>query len=350
MKLLLAEDNATARRMTANLVAKWGYEVVAVENGVQAWEALQSPDRPLIAVLDWVMPGCDGIEVCQRLRQEASEPYVYVLLLTSRDEAEDTVARLEAGADDYVTKPFHPQEFRVRLRAGWRIVQLQQELVAAREILRDKATHDPLTGLWNRGVLEEVMDRELARSRREGIPLAVILADLDHFKRVNDTYGHLAGDAVLRETAHRVRGVLRPYDTALRYGGEELLVIVPGIAKAEAEAMAERLRAALETQPINTSEGPIRATASLGVAWFRDTAGVSAERFVAAADEALYEAKDRGRNRVVLRATQSDEAEGARRPPKRGEARPNVIPAGTRHGGLGTRESQPASSPPPEDA
>jgi diguanylate cyclase (GGDEF)-like protein len=205
---------------------------------------------------------------------------------------------MEAGADDYVTKPFETKELEVRLRAGRRILDLQADLVKAREALRDQATHDPLTGLWNRYALLDTLKREHSRAGRESTPLAVIMVDLDHFKQVNDTYGHLAGDAVLREAARRMRIHVRSYDHVGRYGGEEFLIVLPGTSEVNAAQLAERLRDAIAREPV-TLAGDLRVavTASFGVS-ATDLAAEDQETMIRLADEALYRAKENGRNRV----------------------------------------------------
>jgi diguanylate cyclase (GGDEF)-like protein len=201
-----------------------------------------------LAILDWMMPGLDGVEVCRKVRQAGGAPYVYLIMLTGRAERRDVVQGMGAGADDYLSKPFDEQELRVRLRAGRRIVDLQ-------EALRTLATRDALTGTWNRRAILEILRRELARGAREGTPVGVVLADLDHFKRVNDTLGHLTGDAVLSEAARRIGAALRPYDALGRYGGEEFLIVLPGCDPEGASQVAERVRGRVAEAPVTTPAG-----------------------------------------------------------------------------------------------
>jgi diguanylate cyclase (GGDEF)-like protein len=288
-------------------LSKWGYEVIACPNGTLAWETLQQPDAPSLAILDWMMPGMDGLQVCREVRQQAREPYTYLLLLTARSQQADVIAGLEAGADDYLTKPFDANELRMRLRAGRRILDLQAELIFIREELRKQATHDSLTRLWNRAAICEILQRELDRTRRSNMPLSIILVDIDYFKRINDTYGHLAGDAVLREAAHRMHVVSRPYDAIGRYGGEEFLLVLPGCDEAGAMTLAERLRASMEAETIAIAEGGVPLTCSMGIATHEVAQDV--EALLGAADVALYRAKKTGRNRVEL-ATESDVSAG----------------------------------------
>ncbi len=298
MRVLIADDDTTSRRLLANMLAGWGYEVVTAADGTEAWDLLQQPNAPYLAILDWMMPGLTGPAVCSKLRQARKEPYTYVLLLTARTNKEDVIEGMNSGVDDYVTKPFDAQELKVRLRAGRRILDLQAELVAAREALREQATRDPLTCVWNRYAIFDTLSREINRSARERTALSLIMADLDHFKQVNDSRGHLAGDTVLREAARRMHSCVRPYDYVGRYGGEEFLVVLPGTSTPQAVQLAERLRRALASSPIAVGNLAIPVTASFGVSGI-DAAGDSTpETLIRTADEALYRAKGSGRNRV----------------------------------------------------
>jgi two-component system cell cycle response regulator len=246
------------------------------------------------------VPGLEGVQVCQRIRQDATRPYMYLLLLTARSQKDDLVRGLESGADDYLTKPFDAQELRARLHVGKRILELQDNLIAAREKLLYQATHDALTGISNRGVGLDALRRERSRQTRESGSFAIILLDIDHFKYVNDTYGHLAGDAVLTEAAQRIKSCIRPYDTLGRYGGEEFLIVLPTVDGPGAACVAERIREAFESQAIVTERDKIAITVSLGIAASEGRNSFSAESLLQMADEALYRAKQTGRNRVEL--------------------------------------------------
>lgn len=291
MKVLIAEDDATSRLLLESLLRKWGYDVIVARDGEEAWRILSSEDSPPIALVDWIMPGLEGPELCRRLRAHipADHSYRYIILVTVRDEKVHIIRGLESGADDYVTKPFDPHELRVRITAGERIVGLQEQL-------RHMALYDSLTKLMNRRAILDRLEEELARSRREGRRLCVGLLDLDLFKNVNDTLGHLAGDDVLQETARRVRGALRNYDIAGRYGGEEFLVILPGTERGDAIRTLERIRDAVGGTPMLAQGTPVSVTASLGFACDDGTSGP--EVLVRRADAALYRAKNEGRNRV----------------------------------------------------
>jgi two-component system, cell cycle response regulator len=298
MRVLIADDSAMSRALLKSTLQRWGYDVIAVEDGDEAWSVLSSPDPPVLAILDWVMPGMTGPEVCRRVRDTRREPYTYILLLTSKNSKAETVEGMEAGADDYIVKPFHQHELDVRLRAGKRILDLQAELLNAREELRDRANKDLLTMLPNRSAVHSALEQELSRCHREGRSVGVILLDLDHFKSINDHWGHFSGDAVLRETAARLRSNMRPYDQVGRYGGEEFLVVLPNCELDQAVQQAERLRFRLEQRPMAVDGGELLVTASFGVT-VSDASDRPADWFIRVADEALYRAKHAGRNCVA---------------------------------------------------
>ena len=309
MRILIAEDDPISLVLLQALLNQWGYEVIVTHDGNEAWQVLQADMAPRLAILDWEMPGMDGPALCHQVRERQGGAYTYMILLTARTKREDLIAGMEAGADDYVTKPFDAHELRMRLRAGRRILDGQDALLEAQEVLRLQATQDPLTSLWNRGMIMELLGRELARAKRERSPLSVLMLDLDLFKIVNDTYGHMAGDLVLREAAQRLRASVRAYDAVGRYGGEEFLIVSPGCPAAGAVTLAERIRKAVGEKPMDTSEALISITISAGAATaeYVDKRVASsknvgeyteAENLVRAADDALYRAKRWGRNRV----------------------------------------------------
>jgi two-component system, cell cycle response regulator len=307
MRILIADDESISRRMLHALLEKWGYEVVAAEDGDSAWAKLKAPDAPRMALLDWMMPGQNGVDVCRALRKERPEPYTYILLLTAKDSKDGVVEGLESGADDYLTKPFNPQELRARIRVGLRLLELEDNLVQAREAMRFKATHDPLTGVWNRGAILEALEKEVWRSRREGLSLGLLIADLDHFKSVNDTYGHPAGDTVLREATRRMATDVRPYDSVGRYGGEEFLILLPGCNGAETRRKAERLREIISNEPIATAAGNLKITMSIGGVATGEWPQEISNQLLQMADSALYRAKKEGRNRTVMAGAEEHE-------------------------------------------
>src|SRR3984885_3495889 len=249
-RVLIAEDDAVSRHVLKSFLHKWNYDVTAETDGAAALRILESDDSPRLAVLDWMMPGMEGVQICQRIRERKKGPYIYVLLLTARSEKRDLLRGLELGADDYLTKPFDSEELRARLLVGERILSLQDDLIAAREELRFRATHDVLTGIFNRGTVMEALQTELSRQVRERRPCGVILVDIDHFKQVNDTHGHLIGDEVLQVVARRLKQCVRPYDTVGRYGGEEFLIIASAADERGTLALAEKIRSSLESTPV----------------------------------------------------------------------------------------------------
>ena len=298
--ILIAEDDPIFRKLLQSRLQNWGYKVIAAENGTEAWELLQQSDTPDLLILDWMMPGIDGPELCRRIRQRNRDLYQYILLVTGKDGKQDVVKGLEAGADDYLTKPFDLGELRARVWTGKRILSLQRELIQAREDLRFQATHDSLTGLRSRGATLDLLSSELQRGFRSHTPTGILMIDLDHFKSVNDTHGHLAGDAVLKEAARRISNAVRSYDFVGRYGGEEFLAVLSNCTRTELIVVAERIRSAVAEAAIVASATSIKITVSIG--------GVVASdktpdlELLSIADSALYEAKRSGRNRIVLGA------------------------------------------------
>jgi len=296
--VLIAEDDPIFRRILQSWLQRWQYRVSAVDNGLDAWNVLQKEDAPQMVILDWIMPGLDGIELCHRIRSRGQSPYRYVLLLTAKDDKQDIVAGLEAGADDYLTKPFEVDELRARIRAGTRILELQEALIRARGALEFEAAHDRLTALWNRGAIVDLLRREIQRGMRTEEPLGIVMADLDYFKKINDTQGHLVGDAVLQEIARRLVAAVRSYDFVGRFGGEEFLIVLPGCDAPDLAVIAERLRCCVADQPI----GQTSVTLSLGIASIQQggQGPWDCEILLRAADAALYTAKAGGRNRVAF--------------------------------------------------
>jgi two-component system, cell cycle response regulator len=300
MKILIADDDPVWRRMIEAMLGELGDEVIALGDGLQAWNALKAQPRPALAILDWVMPGMDGIEICRRVRESEEDPYVYILLLTVKDKKAELAEGFAAGADDYISKPFDPQELRGRLMAARRVIGVQTALLEAQRELRVRASLDSLTGLWNRGAILELLERELARGRRERQPVGVLLGDVDYFKRINDTHGHEAGDRVLQEIVQRVDTVVRSYDCVGRYGGEEILFVLPGCDAATALATAERVRVSIEREPFTYGQASLRVSMSIGVASTSQDPTAAAAPLLRSADAALYRAKAAGRNRSEL--------------------------------------------------
>jgi diguanylate cyclase (GGDEF)-like protein len=302
MKILVADDDSVSRHLMQRTLQKFGYEVVLAENGRVAAEILSRRDGPRLALIDWMMPELDGPELCRGVRGLHQEgEYTYIVLLTSKQSSEDIVAGLEAGADDYITKPCQPAELRARLHTGCRILSLEKKLVQAREEMRYKATHDALTAIWNRASILSLMQSELERSIREGISTSVLLCDIDHFKQVNDNYGHLVGDIVLQEVANRLKSVVRSYDAVGRYGGEEFLILLSHCDDSTLEGRAEDVRAAIAATPVVAGPEVLSISMSVGgVTCPKWSPGLPMERILAHADAALYRAKTEGRNRIAV--------------------------------------------------
>jgi two-component system cell cycle response regulator len=299
-RILLAEDSAVHRHLTGGYLRDWGYEVLVAKDGAEAWNLLQEPDAPALVLLDWILPHIDGLELCRRLRKPRLHGlHTYVILLTRKDREKDLIEGIEAGADEYLMKPFKPMELKARLLAGQRILDVQQELIDARESLRMAATYDGLTKLLNRSEVLALLEREVARGQRENRPVGVILADVDHFKAINDSLGHLAGDEVLKEVATRLKGQLRIYDGAGRYGGEEFLLILPGCDLSVAVRRANDFRQAVSREPIQASGQTQQVTVSMGVN-ATSARQTSPKVLLSETDAALYRAKTQGRNRVEV--------------------------------------------------
>ncbi len=292
MRIMLVEDSAIERQQICRYLKEWNLDFVATENGADAWRRLESPDAPNLVLLDWVLPGLDGIELCQKIRTlGANGSYIYTVMLTAKDRKQDLLTAMAAGADDYLAKPVDPSELKARILVAKRILDLQQSL-------RFAATHDFLTKLSNRAEILASLKRELLRNEREGKPVALIMADLDHFKSVNDSLGHAAGDAVLREIAERLKSDLRAYDLVGRYGGEEFLIVLPNCTMAVATRRANEIRCLVSKDPIITTFATVPVTVSLGVTASDQTRKLTIEDLLQQADEALYSAKKNGRNCV----------------------------------------------------
>jgi diguanylate cyclase (GGDEF)-like protein len=297
MRILIAEDDHTSRAVLAGVLKKTGHEVVETADGTAAWEALQRPDAPRLAILDRMMPGLDGMEVLRLLRARERLPEPYVIMLTARGGKGDIITGLEAGANDYVSKPFAPEELCARIEVGRRMIEMQDALLASREALEHQATHDVLTGMLNRRAILERLGQELDRGERLGTGLAVGICDIDRFKLVNDTHGHQTGDDVLLGLGKALAANLRSYDSVGRLGGEEFLILAATQDGMEPMALFERLRHGIAETPFPTRSGSLPVTVSIGVAC---TDGpCSPDEILEAADRALYQAKAQGRNQVV---------------------------------------------------
>lgn len=301
MKILVADDDSVSRRLLQGILQRIGYEVMLAEDGLTAARLLTSLDGPRLALVDWMMPELDGPGVCREVRRSRHESYVYIALLTARQASADIVEGLEAGADDYLTKPCHPAELKARLLTGRRILSYEDKLVESREAMRYRATHDALTNLWNRGSILTHLRQAMERCVEARNTMSVLLCDIDHFKRINDLHGHLAGDSVLEEASVRLARSVRKSDCVGRYGGEEFLVILEGCQAEDLSACAEQVRMSVCGSGMRTAAGTLDVSISIGAVTFAGAGGlVSPEHLLRMADHALYDAKADGRNRVCV--------------------------------------------------
>ena len=311
-EILVAEDDAVYRHLLERLLKRASFSVRTVADGVAALRLAQAEDAPRLLIFDWMMPGMSGPEVCRCLRQQhRPHPYQYIILLTAKDAKTDTVAGLEAGADDYLTKPVDYQELLARLRAGTRILELEDRLVRAQEEMEYQATHDSLTGLWSRPAWKRLLAAEFERAYRNATSVAVLMIDLDHFKSINDTYGHTAGDAALNNVGSVLQSLVRAYDHVGRYGGEEFILLAQELSLDSVLDYAERIRATLAQTTITHEGSQICLTASIGVAFAKILQERSPDSLVRRADRALYRAKAQGRNCVFLDSVQDADVPAA---------------------------------------
>jgi two-component system cell cycle response regulator len=305
-KVLIVDDEETYLHLLTMIMSKNQYDVIRALDGRRAWEIVQQ-EQVSFVISDWMMPEMDGLELTQRIRAANFPNYTYIILLTARSSKEDVVDGLKAGADDYLTKPFHLNELRARVAIGERILNLETRLRQTLDQLYLLATHDSLTGLLNRRALYDYADSEINRSKREKNPLCLIMVDIDHFKNVNDQFGHLVGDQALRLISHTIEQNKRSYDRVGRWGGEEFLLVLPGTMLQEAIQVAERLRRAIENAVLDLSgENAVRLSASFGVASLQLDSNENFEQMIHKADQALYSAKNAGRNQVQSFPKSSD--------------------------------------------
>jgi diguanylate cyclase (GGDEF)-like protein len=301
LKILLVEDSRTQALRMQFMLQTNGFAADVATNGREALEKLSESYYPII-ITDWVMPEMDGEELCRTIRQGHFDGYVFIFLVTSKDSAEDIVAGLEAGADDYLTKPVSEAELVARLSTAKRVIELERSLMQRNEEVLQLSVTDALTKVNNRGYFNTHCPGYITRAMRSGEPLSALMCDVDHFKKVNDTYGHLAGDMVLRNFAACLQAMVRTdIDLLVRYGGEEFVVLLPDTNSAQAHIVAERMRLAIEALHHPWENLVIKVTASFGVATYTPSVGaepLTLEQLMIAADDCLYQAKAGGRNCV----------------------------------------------------
>lgn len=301
--ILLAEDEEISRRLTEKILLTAGLKVTWAENGLEAFRLFKKQFFPIV-LSDWMMPEMDGLELCRAIRSTPTSGYVYIILLTARDTKDDIIAGLEAGADDYLAKPFNPGELNARIKTGMRILRLERSLKQANEKIKKLSVTDSLTGCYNKGYLNERLPKEIKYALRYEHPLSLIICDIDHFKEVNDTFGHQAGDEVLKQFTHCIQKSFREkIDWLARYGGEEFILVLPETDVNGAGVLAERLREKITQLKTTIDNKNIAISASFGVTGFghpKTALTISAETMIAKADQLLYQAKKEGRNKTKV--------------------------------------------------
>jgi diguanylate cyclase (GGDEF)-like protein len=307
MKILIVEDDLLSSLVLRKTLEKMGHEIVTAVDGIDAWQRVQQEDIRLV-ISDWMMPRMDGLDLCRRIRARAHRSYIYIFLLTAKQQREDRIEGLRAGADDFLVKPLDRSELMARVHVALRILAMQEELQnRSRELeamhaelarqnakLAEAAISDSLTGLKNLRHFREVLEHSFSFSVRQGIPLSVVMFDVDQFKPYNDMFGHPAGDTVLTELAATLVENARDHDLVARYGGEEFVILLPGTNPEQASLFCNRVRAVIEAKG-----WPLRPiTASLGIATTHPGT-MNASQLIDEADQALYHSKKHGRNRVT---------------------------------------------------
>src|SRR5882757_4905778 len=299
IRVLVADDSAIFRKLVEHTLSEKQYSLVFAKSGRETIE-LFAEHRPALLIVDWIMPDLTGIEICKHIRSKTQASYTYIILLTGKSEKESVVEGLAAGADDYLTKPFNPAELIARVGVGLRIMALQREIEVKNAMLQELALTDPLTSLPNRRAIEEWAARQLSGAARYGFSFWVALADLDHFKTINDTYGHDASDSVLKAFSEILKGNSRQSEICGRVGGEEFLLVLTHTTEENAKVVTDRVRATLEGTQFNFDGNELKVTASFGLAGFAGSCAPDFNRLVALADAALYSAKRQGRNRLEV--------------------------------------------------
>lgn len=309
MRVLIAEDDAVSRMILRRAVQRFGHEVLVAEDGRKAWKLYRETPGVDVVISDWMMPDMDGLELCHRLREEKRDEYTYFIFLTTLNGKEHLLEGMQAGADDYLSKPLDRDQLEVRLIAAARITALHRQLTKQKEELEKlnfelfkQARRDPLTRLGNRLRLREDLDALRDRVERCGHSYCAVLCDVDSFKLYNDHYGHLKGDEVLQKVAKAILQSFRSRDACYRYGGEEFLIILPEQTLESTALAAERLRRAVEELaiPHEASEPGGIVTVSCGLAELSPGEKKTVEEFLKEADEALYQAKESGKNKVAV--------------------------------------------------
>jgi len=296
-KILAVDDSAVCRKLVEQALSGERYTVLFAKNGREAL-ALFAEHQPAVVIADWNMPDMEGLELCRHIRRDSPDLHSHLILLSGNADKEQVVEGLTAGADDYVTKPFHPSELVARVEVGRRIAELHRQIQGQNRLLEEMALTDALTGLPNRRAVEVWASRQLSAAVRYHFPLWVVMADLDFFKKVNDTYGHDAGDTVLKGFAEILKANTRQSNICARSGGEEFLLVITHSDKAGAKSAVERIREQFESRNFSFGNGTVTVTASFGIAGFHEAKPLDWNALLSCADTALYAAKHKGRNRI----------------------------------------------------
>jgi two-component system, cell cycle response regulator len=297
LRILVADDSPVSRALVQHALEQEAYEVLFAESGGQALQKI-SESQPHIVITDWMMPDFSGPELCKRIRQEAKSRYTYIILLTSSSDLDRLVEGLSAGADDYLTKPFHQKELLARIGVGCRIIAMHREIEAKNCLLEESARTDHLTGMPNRRAVEEFAAKQIPGAARYGFSVWVIAADLDRFKFINDTYGHSAGDQVLCYFANILKVNTRAADICGRLGGDEFVLILTHAARKAIPMLIERLQSALASHDFGFDGSEVHVAATFGFAGFEATEPREFAHLLAEADAALYREKARGREQA----------------------------------------------------
>ncbi|WP_260295811.1 diguanylate cyclase [Sedimenticola hydrogenitrophicus] len=302
LQVLIADDERIPRRLLVRMVENWGYQAVEAETGLEAWQILSQPEPPRIAIIDWLMPGMSGVEICHALQQRNDAPLIYTILLTSKSDEAAMVYALEQGAHDFQSKPANPAELRVRLLVGKRLINAEDRLNESLARLELMAATDALTGVANRRHFFQLAAREFARADRAQTPMALMMIDIDNFKQINDNYGHAAGDSALLLLVEVCRKALRGSDIIARFGGDEFVILLPDCDVSTAIRTGERLLDKLRATRVDGGEHPFCIQATVGIATSRHGGGPSDDiaGLLHRADQALYAGKKLGRNRVAV--------------------------------------------------
>lgn len=297
---MIVDDDPLERMIVEKVLKRNNHEVIAANNGLEAWKHIQD-DPVRFVITDWMMAEMDGLALIEKVRQADFPYYIYMILLTAKDNISDIVAGLNTGADDYLTKPFDPLELQARIMVGERILMLEDSLRQTRDQLEHQALHDNLTGLMNRRAIYKYIQLELEKARRAPAPFSIIFLDIDDFKKVNDRFGHMTGDTLLKALADVLRSRCRPYDGLGRWAGDEFIVALPNTTSENAVKVANRiLDSAQQVQVVPSGAEDFRFGISAGIATVASipAADMLLEQLIQCADEALYRAKNAGKNRI----------------------------------------------------